>query len=266
MKAEAGTVMKVENGVDEIDFAPGTMRPNGAFMALLEALIREIALAINLPYGFVYNMAAFGGVTARLESQSAQRVFRWYQEMLEHILLNRVKRKVLLLGIASGKIKACRNWNMGSWRYGATLTGDVGHQVQADLDLVRCGAKTRSQLAGEYNNDFRQVMEKNGAEIQAAMAVSKRLGVPIELLLRDLENPTALIAAMERARTGAPDPAAPPPPPPGLIGTVGDKGVKSLLDMVMAVNRGEMDRDSGINTAMTVYGMEFIDAAALFPK
>jgi hypothetical protein len=35
--------------------------------------------------------------------------------------------------------------------------------------------------------------------------------------------------------------------------------------MVMAVNRGEMDRDSGINTAMTVYGMEFIDAAALFP-
>ena len=161
MKAEAGMVMKVENGVDEIDFAPGTMRPSGAFMALLEALIREIALAMNLPYGFVYNMAAFGGVTARLETQAAQRVFRWYQEMLEHILLNRVKRKVLLLGIAAGRIKACGNWDSGSWRrYGATLTGDVGHQVQADLDLVRCGAKTRSQLAGEYNNDFRQVMEK----------------------------------------------------------------------------------------------------------
>jgi hypothetical protein len=98
------------------------------------------------------------------------------------------------------------------------------------------------------------------------MSVSKRLGVPIELLLRDLDNPTALIAAMERAKTGAPDPAAPPPPPPGLIGTLGDKGVKSLLDMVMAVNRSEMDRDSGINTAMTVYGMDFNDAAALFPK
>jgi hypothetical protein len=42
--------------------------------------------------------------------------------------------------------------------------------------------------------------------------------------------------------------------------------VKSLLDMVMTVNRGEMDRDSGSNTAMTVYGMDFNDAAALFPK
>jgi hypothetical protein len=60
--------------------------------------------------------------------------------------------------------------------------------------------------------------------------------------------------------------ATQPPPPPGLIGTVGDKGVKSLLDMVMTVNRGEMDRDSGSNTAMTVYGMDFNDAPALFPK
>ncbi len=82
-----------------------------------------------------------------------------------------------------------------------------------NLRLEECGWSTHSQHAGEYNNDFRQVMEKNGAEIQAAMAVSKRLGVPIELLLRDLENPTALIAAMERARTGAPDPAAPSPTP-----------------------------------------------------
>ncbi len=87
---------------------------------MLEALIREIALALNLPYGFVYNMAAFGGVTARLETQAAQRVFRWYQEMLEHILLNRVKRKVLLFGIASGKLKASKYWNRGSWRFGAT--------------------------------------------------------------------------------------------------------------------------------------------------
>jgi uncharacterized membrane protein len=51
------------------------MRHSGAFMALLEALIREIALAMNLPYGFVYNMAAFGGVAARLEKQAAMTVY-----------------------------------------------------------------------------------------------------------------------------------------------------------------------------------------------
>lgn len=265
MKAQPGTIFKTETGMDDIKFAPGTQRPSGAFMALWEALIREIALGLNLPYGFVYNMAAFGGVTARLETQAAQRVFRWYQEKLEHILLNRVKRKVLLFGIASGKLRSTKNWDKGSWRYGATLTGDVGHQVQADLDLVRAGAKSRSQLAAEYNNDFGQMMEKAGAEIQKAMSVSKRTGVPLELLLADLNNPTALIAALERAKTGAPDPDAPPPPPPGLIGSVGDKGVKSLLDLVLAVNQGEMDRDSAVNTAMAVYGMSPFDALSLFP-
>jgi capsid protein len=266
MRAQPGTVVKIENGVDEIDFAPGTQRPSGAFMALWEALIREIALGINLPYGFVYNMASFGGVTARLETQAAQRVFRWYQEILEHVLLNRVKRKVLMFGIAAGKIKAVKNWDRGSWRYGATLTGDVGHQVSADLELVRAGVKTRSQVAAEYNNDIRQNVDKTSSEILYAMQVSKRDGVPLEILLRDLENPTQLIAQLERAKRGEPDPAAAPPPPPGLIGEIGDKGVKGLLDLVMAVNKGEMDRDSGINTAMTVYGMDFLNAAALFPK
>jgi hypothetical protein len=265
MVARAGTVTKVETGVDDIDFAPGTSRPNGAFMALLEALIREIALALSLPYGFVYNMASFGGVTARLETQSAQRVFCWYQEMLEHILLNRVKHKVLLMAIAAKKLPMHKNWDQGSWRYGATLTGDVGHQVQADLDLVRTGAKTRSQIAAEYNNDFAEVMEKTGAEIVTAIEVSKRLGVPLELLIRDLENPTQLIATLERAKTGEPDPAAGPPPPPGLIGTIGDKGVKNLLDLVMAVNRGEMDRASAINTAMAAFAMDPLDAQTLFP-
>jgi hypothetical protein len=81
------------------------------------------------------------------------------------ILLNRVKRKVILMAIASKALPMHKNWDQGSWRFGATLTGDVGHQVQADLDLVRSGAKTRSQIAAEYNNDWSEVMEKNGAEI-----------------------------------------------------------------------------------------------------
>ena len=262
MAAQPGMMLKLEQGVEDIEFAPGTQRPSGAFMALVDALIREIALAIPLPYGFVYNMAAFGGVTARLETESAQRVFRWYQEIVEHIMLNRVKRKVLLLGIAAGKIKGTKHWNRGSWRYGATLTGDVGHAVQADLDLMRAGAKPRSQLASNCGNDFRQVMEKKGAEIKIAMEVSRKTGAPIELLLPELVGATEQIAALKRAKDGVSDT---PPPPPGLIGSVGEKAVKGLLDLVMAVNKGEMDRDSAVQTAMTVYGMDPMEADSLFP-
>lgn len=263
MAAQAGMVLKMEKGVEDMQFAPASNRPSGAFMAMVEALIREIALGVNLPYGFVYNMASFGGVTARLETEAAQRVFRWYQEKLEHIILNRVKRKVLLMGMASGKLKYYKDWEKGAWRYGPTLTGDVGHQVTADLDLVRSGAKTRSQLAAMYNNDFRQVIEKNGVEIKHAMDVSKRTGVPLELLLRDLENPTQLIAALDKAKRGESDEA---PPQPGLIGTVGEKGVKPLIDLVMAVSKGEMDPEMAKITAMSVYGLPVEEAAVLFAR
>ncbi len=130
LNALSGTVQKIGRG-DNVVFAPGTQRPSGAFIALVQAIFREIALGTNLPYGFIYDMAVFGGVTARLETQQADRVFRRFREMLEDTFLNRVKHKILMHGIAKKEIKAIKGWDKGTWSFGASLTGDIGHQVQA---------------------------------------------------------------------------------------------------------------------------------------
>lgn len=265
LKAQAGTVMRMEAGTEDIEFAPGAQRPSGAFMALVEALIREIALALNLSYGFVYNMAVFGGVTARLETQAVQRVIRWYQERMEEVLLNRVRDKVLMLAIASGKLPWSRNWNKGAWRYGAAITGDVGHQTSADLELVAAGIKTRSQMAAEHGNDFRQNIDQVAAEVETIRDVAAEREVPMELLLERLNNPTALFANLERAKAGLPGPDEPPAPPPGLIGSVGDKGVKPLLELLEKVGSGVIDRDTGVLTVMKLYGMSYAAADKLVP-
>lgn len=266
LRVESGTVMRVEAGTEEIVFPPGTQRPSGAFIALLEALIREIALGINLPYGFVYNMAVFGGVTARLEVQAIQRVIRSYQERLEEVLLDRVKKKVLMLGIAMGRIPATKHWNRGSWRYGAAITGDVGHQTSADIELVRQGAKTISALAIEHGYDFGEVMETKAAEIARIKKISEAQGIPMELLMNGETQATTMFANMERAKAGLPGPEDPPPPPPGLIGVVGDKGAKTLLDLLEKVGSGLIDRDSGIMAAMRLFGLTFIQADKIMPQ
>jgi capsid protein len=263
--AQAGTILRLEAGAEDIVFPPGTQRPSGAFMALLEALIREIALALVLPYGFVYNMAAFGGVTARLETQSAQRTIRGFQEKIEDLMLNRIKRKVLLFGIAKGDIPATKNWNKGAWRYGAAITGDVGHQTSADLELVAQGAKTISMIATEHGGTFGQIVDEKGAEILKAKETSERLGVPMELLLPQLNNPTMLFANMARAEAGLPSPDAPPPPPPGLIGTLGEKAVKPLIDLLEKVSTGAIDRESGVMAVMKLYGMTYAAADKIVP-
>ena len=261
MAAQAGTILQTPRG-EGIDFAPGTQRPSGAFMAFVEALVREVALGLNLPYGFVYDMARFGGVTARLETQSAERVFRRFREILVQTLLDRVKRKVLLLGISQKQIRATKDWNKGNWQFGAALSGDLGHQVQADSTMIQYGVKTRTQWAAELGCDYFDLVDQTAAEIQKIQRVSKERNIPMELLLTTLPAPTENIANLQKAKAGITDQ---PPQPPGLVGTVGDKAAKGVIDLLTAVGRGEIDRDSARMTLVEVYGMEPDSAMAVLP-
>jgi lambda family phage portal protein len=259
--AQAGSVVRLTDG-EGVDFAPGTQRPSGAFMALVDAIIREIAIGMNLPYGFVYNMASFGGVTARLEVQQAQRTFRRWQEIIVNTMLERVKKRVLLIGIASKRIRATKNWNKGSWQFGATITGDVGHQVQADATMVQYGVKTRTRWAAELGGDFADLANEASSEIQLLKKIAIRDDVPLELLVQSLGNPTELLASMAKAKAGISDG---PPPVPGVFGEIGDKGAKQVLDLLSSVGRGEIDRDSARNTLVSVYGMDYAVAAQIVP-
>lgn len=262
-KAEAGTIMTMQDGEEDVQFAPGVQRPSGAFMALVEALIREISLSLVLPYGFVYNMAAFGGVTARLETQAAQRVIRYYQERLEDTILNRVVREVLMWGIATKQIPFSKQWEKGSWQFGQAITGDVGHQTQADLALVAAGVKSRTELASEYGNTFSQVVDTRAAELETIQRVSNDRKIPMELLAQYLGNPTQLFASLERAEQGLPGPDT---PPPGMIGSVGEKGVKPLLELLGMVGKGEIDRETAVVTLVNLYGVPAEEAEAMVPE
>lgn len=261
LEAKPGTVQRVSRG-DNVLFAPGTQRPSGAFIALVQAIFREIALGTNLPYGFIYDMAVFGGVTARLETQQADRVFRRFREMLVDTLLERVKHKVLLLGIANKDIPASKNWDKGTWSFGATLTGDIGHQVQADSTLVTFGVKTRTKWAAELGEDFADLAEQNGDELVLLQQIAEEKNVPLDLLNASMANPTEMIANLAKAKAGVTDE---PPTPPGMIGSIGDKGAKTIIDLLTAVGRGEVDRETARMTLITVHGMDPDAAANLMP-
>lgn len=58
VEMKAGKIQRLSQGED-IQFAPGTNRPSGAFMALVQVMVREIASGLNMPYGFLYDMTAF---------------------------------------------------------------------------------------------------------------------------------------------------------------------------------------------------------------
>lgn len=261
MAAVPGAVARLHKD-EEVQFAPGAQRPSGAFMALVDAIIREIAIGLNLPYGFVYNMAAFGGVTARLETKQAERVFAKYREILQNVILDRVKNKVLMLGIATKKIPGTPNWRNGSWKFGAEISGDVGHQTQADALLVQYGVKSRSKWAAELGEDFDNLLEENARELVRIREIAEEKGVPMDLLVSSMGSATEMFARMERAAAGESDE---PEPAPGLVGVQSPQGVKPLLDVLEHHGKGLLDRESAAQTIMQLYGMTYARASKLLP-
>jgi lambda family phage portal protein len=259
VSAQAGKILKL-SGAEDIVFPPGTQRPSGAFMSLVDAIIREMALGLNLPYGFCYNLAAFGGVTARIETMQAQRVFQRFQVLLRDRMLDRTKDQVIARGIIQNRIPAHPRWRAGAWQFGAHITGDVGNQTQADLALVSAGIKTRSHLCQEYlGEDFEEVTTQLAREVRITQDEGSRQKVPVEMINGTMQGGTGMLAAINTP------PSPPAPPPPGLIGQMGDKAAGQILETLKAVSEGRLDPRSAFQTLTTVFGIDPATAQKLIP-
>jgi hypothetical protein len=250
---EAGKIQRLSQGED-IQFAPGTNRPSGAFMALVQVMVREIASGLNMPYGFLYDMTAFSGHTGRIEIAQAMRSIRRYQKLLAEKALDPLRDRVIGLGISLGDLPAHPKWRSGRWGFGRSLTGDYGHDTSANLQLLSAGLVTATDLIAETGQSFEEVVRRSASEVAYLQRVATETGVPIELINQRLPGPTQALAAM----------AEPPqPPPPGLVPQGLD--VKPLLELLKNVGEGILDRESAIINLMNLYGVERNAAEKMIP-
>ncbi|MDR0532727.1 MAG: phage portal protein [Verrucomicrobiales bacterium] len=255
---QAGKIVHVPEGKDMV-FAPAIATPGPAFLNLSETIVREIANGIPLPFGFVWDMARLGGVTARLEIKMVVRLIELLGGMAVDLMLNEVKNDVVSYGIVTGDIPEHENWRSGVWNFGAKLTADTGHEVMAGVQLLQNGLTTATRIMSDMDEDFEEVTEESAGEVQFMQETAGDTEIPIELINPRFPNATQLLAAINTP------PQAPPPPEPGLIGQVGEKGVKPLMEIFTKFNQGELDRDTAINNVMALYGLGFAEADALVP-
>lgn len=253
MEVAPGKIQKLAAGED-ITFAPGTSRPGGAFMALVQVLVREISSGLNMPYGFLYDMTAFSGHTGRIEIAQAMRGIRRMQKLVSERALNPVRDAVIGNGIAHGELPPHPQWRNGRWGFGRSLTGDYGHDTSANLQMLQAGLVTATDLISETGQSFEEVVRRSASEVSYMQRVATETGVPIELFNTRLPGPTQALAAM----------AEPPqPPPPGLVPQGMD--VKPLLELLKNVGEGILDRESAIINLMNLYGVERGAAEKMIP-
>lgn len=256
MDSKAGMVVRID-GSEEVIFAPGTHRPSNAFIQLLDSLVRHIAVSLNLPYGFVWSMEDLGGVNSRLESMQAQRAFARWQRLLVEKFLDKIRDRVFSVAIRAGAIPPHPNFRRGSWRFGAWITADVGHQSQADLSLMGAGLKTRQQWAEENDEDLSQILEENAQAIAIARDISARTNVPIELMIPDLQGASELLAAMDAKDMPQPDPS--------IIEQHGAAGAKMLIEIFDRVLEGMQDRNSAVREVAELFQIDARKANMIVP-
>jgi capsid protein len=257
LNAEPGLIKQIPAGYGDIAFAPGTDRPSNSFIHLFETVVRLYAQGLRLPYGFVWDMAVFGGVTARIELVQVDRALAQFRQVLVDRMLEPVKNDVFALAIATRALPPTQNWQNGKWNFGGKLTGDYGHDTSANIEKLQMGLTTATNLVDEDGEEWEDIVLTSAKEIQHMQEVAAETRVPIELLTNRFPNASELLAATH---------TPPSPPPKDLISQKGDVATKQLIEILSNAGEGKSDKDSAIEQLVNIFGIPRAKAEAMVPE
>lgn len=256
--AEYGKILRMAEGEVFSMLAPPA-RPSGAFMEFVQVLIRKMAVSLDLPFGFLWDLATLGGVTARIEVQQALRRIEYWQHLLKHKLLNRVRQKVIAQGIAQGILPPHPLWKKCEWHFGLSIQTDVGYEMESDIQAISAGIIPVSDVTGKYGKSPREVFLSNATTANEAIQIGAETNVPVEVFARMLYPD---ITEQKAAMVTGPI----PPPQPGTFEAIGDKGVKQVVEILKAVGDGKLDADSAKNTLKRVFHIPDKIAEQMVPE
>lgn len=184
-----GVVQWAPSG-SKVDFIKSD-RPSANFQSYLDMLIRLIGTAVNLPYGFVYNMAGLSGPSARMDAQQAYRTVQWHQQNMVNRRLNKIKNTLIMDGIAQGMIPYDPKWNKGEWQFPAAPSIDAGRDSAAAVDEIIHGMRSKADWYDENGQDSEEqeevIAEEASRTIDRAQKLAKDKDIPIDLALTLLE-------------------------------------------------------------------------------
>jgi capsid protein len=171
-KIEAGTIEHLPQGhkFNPLEFT----RPSPTFNGFMETLTRWGGLAFNLPYGVIYSWAG-QGTAVRMEAAQADREFQHTQLLLEEKLLCPIIERVIARGVQLGHIPAVPDFDAGEWRYPAKMTADVGRESKAEIEEVKMGLRSKTQVNADHGEDRQIVRDFTVSEQLEAIEDAKKI-------------------------------------------------------------------------------------------
>lgn len=152
-------------------------RPSPAFQGFLQMLVRYVALSVNLPYGFVYDLTGLNGPSVRQDSAQAEREFQRIQTIFTEKVLNPIKTRVIARAIENGDLKPNPKFNRGKWQFPAHVTIDVGRESAAAVAEVGAGMQTLADWYGMQGKDVNEELEQSAKEARMINDLAEKYDV-----------------------------------------------------------------------------------------
>jgi lambda family phage portal protein len=151
-------------------------RPNEKLDAHLEQYIRAAALGLGLPYEFIWDTSAVGGVAQRFIIQKAARAFAARQDVLISSFLGKLWNYAIANAMRRRELPQNPNWRSVHWQTPRSITVDVGREAAARRDDVKAGLMTLADFFGEQGLDWKTAMQEIAAERQFADSLGIIIG------------------------------------------------------------------------------------------
>jgi capsid protein len=256
-EVQANKLLRLSSG-ESVEAFPPSNRPSGAFIALIDATIRDIAMGVDLPFGF-FDMRGFGGASSRLEAHQIQRKINNWQNLLRRAVLNPLRDMVFFKAVQLGHLPPAPDMSNGSWTFGPHITADLGYQTNADITLLRYNLTSAAKLAAAQGYDYDELVDARAKEIGKLHAAAIKYQVPVEMLSPEFQNGTSLFADLAAAQN--PEPKLKP-----TIQQAGDKVAKQILELINNVAEGALPREEAIELLVYTYQMPRGKAEIIVPK
>lgn len=156
-------------------------RPGDGWLKLAEVFIREIALSLDLPFEFVWNMAGLTGPAVRLMSKQAERTFRAKQDILEGRFLNPSIAWWVNFEMQAGRLPFNAEWYKFKVQRPAHPTIDAGRDSAANMNEFDHGLITEEEMAEERGEDATEIRAKRKDEVREKLQDAQDLAAEFDL-------------------------------------------------------------------------------------
>lgn len=248
--------------------------PSSAVQQALDRMVREIAVALNLPYGLVWDMSGMRGPGARFEAAQAERTLQHERSVLQCRLLDPYVRRAIIHGISIGRIDADYdrpNLFRHNWQWPRHLTIDVGREGRLDLELFRAGLLSEQEYFSEEGLDWKEVNEQIFEERAYKKQLADKFGIdaidqrnlttggqlPVEVdvdgygVVSSVGSETDGGKASESATPAGSGEIAGEP----LVQKIGVGGTQSLMEILSMHAQGIIETGAAKQVLMIVFGL-----------